>query len=129
MHQNQFCFWHAPEKEEEAAEARRIGGLRRRREKALSGAYDLGGLATVPDIRRILDVALLDTAGLENSIARNRLLVAIAMAATRLLEVGELETRLGALEAARPTMPRLTRGSLLDATDDGLDIADEDTRS
>jgi hypothetical protein len=33
-----FCFWHAPGNEEEVAEARRLGGLRRRREKTVSGA-------------------------------------------------------------------------------------------
>ena len=39
-----LCFWHSPDREEEAAEARRLGGLRRRREKTVSGAYDFAGL-------------------------------------------------------------------------------------
>jgi hypothetical protein len=30
-----FCFWHAPGNEDVAAEARRLGGLRRKREKTL----------------------------------------------------------------------------------------------
>ncbi|MGH2966299.1 MAG: hypothetical protein ACRDMH_13115 [Solirubrobacterales bacterium] len=94
-----FCFWHAPEREEEAAEARRLGGLRRRREKTVSGAYDFAGLGSVESIRRILEIVTIDTLGLENSIARARALIAATMAATKLLEVGELEDRLGALEA------------------------------
>ena len=57
------------ENAEELAEARRLGGLRRRREVAVSGAYEFAGLESVGDIRRILEVAVLDTLGLENSIA------------------------------------------------------------
>ena len=91
---------HSPEYAEEIAEARRLGGLRRRREVAVAGAYDFAGLQTVADIRRILEVAVLDTLGLENSIARARTLAYLAMTAIKLLEVGELEQRLAALEAA-----------------------------
>jgi hypothetical protein len=95
-----FCFWHTPEKEEEAAEARRLGGLRRRREKTVAGAYDFAGLGSVESIRRILEIATLDALGLDNSIARARVLIAAALAAARLLEVGELEARVEVLEAA-----------------------------
>jgi len=93
------CFWHAPEKEEEAAEARRLGGLRRRREKTVSGAYDFAGLGSIEAIRRILEIATIDVLGLENSIARARVLIAAVLAAAKLLETGELEERLAALEA------------------------------
>jgi hypothetical protein len=48
-------------------------GLRRRRERTVSGAYDFAGLATIESIRRILEIAVLDVLGLENSIARARL--------------------------------------------------------
>jgi hypothetical protein len=41
----------------------------------------------VESIRRLLDVVVLDTLGLENSIAGSRTLITAAMAATRLLEV------------------------------------------
>lgn len=95
-----FCFWHAPDREEEAAEARRLGGLRRRREKTVSGAYDFAGLGSIEAIRRILEIATIDALGLENSIARARVLIAAVLAAAKLLETGELEERLAALEAA-----------------------------
>ena len=97
---DEFCLWHSPEREEEAAEARRLGGLRRRREKTVSSAYDFAGLDSVQAIRRILEIATIDTLGLENSIVRARTLISAATAATRLLEAGELEERLTALEAA-----------------------------
>jgi hypothetical protein len=94
-----FCFWHSPDHSAEAAEARRLGGLRRRREKTVSGAYDFAGLGSVESIGRIIEIATIDALGLENSIARCRVLIAAALAASRLLEVGELEARLAALEA------------------------------
>jgi hypothetical protein len=94
-----FCLFHSPEHEAEAAEARRLGGLRRRREKTVAGAYELAGLATIEDIRRLVEIATLDALGLENSIARSRLLIAAALAAAKLLEYGEHEARLARLEA------------------------------
>jgi hypothetical protein len=85
-----FCYWHAPEKSEEATEARRLGGLRRRREKTIASAYDLAGLGSIQSIRRVLEIAGLDTLGLDNSVQRTRALVSVALAATKLLEVEEL---------------------------------------
>ena len=111
-----YCFWHAPERAEDAAEARRLGGLRRRREKTVSSAYEFAGLGTIESIRRILEIATIDALGLENSIARARVLIAAAMAAAKLLEVGELEDRLAVLEAAIARTP--TIGS--DPIDDEL---------
>ena len=100
-----FCLWHSPDKEEEATEARRLGGLRRRREKTVAGAYDLAGLDSIEAIRRIIEIALLDVLGLENSIARARVLISGALAAAKLLETGELAERLAALEAAMASRP------------------------
>ncbi len=100
LRESEFCLMHSPEHAEDMAEARRLGGLRRRREVAISGAYEFVGLQTVSDIRRLLEVAVLDTLGLENSIARGRTLAYLAMAAIKLLDVGELEERLAALEMA-----------------------------
>ncbi len=94
------CFWHDPEHEEEMNEARRLGGLRRRREKAVSGAYDIEGLENVGQVRRLLEVAVMDTLQLENSIARSRALAYLSQVALKMLEVGELEERLQALELA-----------------------------
>ena len=105
---SEFCFVHSPEYATEMQEARRLGGLRRRREKTLAGVYDFDGLGSVEAIRRIVEVAVLDALSLDNSVARGRLLVACALAGAKLLEVGELEQRLSDVESA--LKPRLVKG-------------------
>lgn len=120
LREEPFCFWHWPDKEKEEAEARRLRCLRRRREKAVSGAYDFAGLASVEAIGRILKIAVLDNLGLENSIARSRVLIAAAVAAARLLDVGELEERLAALETALGRRPPPAPLSLEPDGDDPL---------
>ena len=95
-----FCLFHSPDHEEEAAETRRLGGLRRRKEKTLAGAYDLEGLRSVPDIQRLLEIATLDALALENSVSRVRALTYICQTGLKCLEVGELEERVQMLEAA-----------------------------
>jgi len=100
MRGEDYCLFHSPEHAEDAKEARRLGGLRRRREKTVVGAYGIEGLDSVAAIRRILEIAVFDTLGLDNSLARSRTLIAAAQAATRLLETAELEARITALEAA-----------------------------
>jgi len=110
MRGEEYCFWHHPEHAEEAAEARRLGGLRRRKEKITQGAYDFEGLESVAHIRRLLEIATADTLALESSIARSRTLAYLAQMALKALEVGELEERVRALEnVTRPRM-RTIRG-------------------
>ncbi|MDA1129508.1 MAG: hypothetical protein O2913_12545 [Chloroflexi bacterium] len=105
---------HSPDNAEEVAEARRIGGLRRRREVAVSGAYEFDGLETVAGLRRLLMIAALDTLGLENSIARARTLIYLVGVAGKLLETGELEQRIAVLEGAIHRRNNLSE-SLFDA--------------
>ena len=93
-----YCFAHDPERAEEDAHARRLGGLRRRKEGTIAVAYDLPGLDTVMGIRRLLDIVVTDGVGLDNGIPRLRVLISTAVAAVNLLKVGELEERLVALE-------------------------------
>jgi hypothetical protein len=95
-----FCVFHDPDHAEAVAEGRRLGGLRRRREGTLAAAYDFDGLLTVQELRRLLEIATLDTLSLENSVARNRTLMAGVQTAAKLLEVGEHEERLASIEAA-----------------------------
>ena len=94
------CFWHDPEYEEDAIEARRLGRQRQKRESVVSTAYDFDGLGSVKSIRRLVEVAVADTLELSNSVARNRTLAYLAQTATKLLEVGEHEDRLQSLERA-----------------------------
>jgi hypothetical protein len=104
-----FCLMHSPEHAEEMAEARRLGGLRRRREKAVSGAYDFEGLADVGQVQRLLEIAVSDTLSLENSVARSRTLAYLAQVALKALEVGQLADRIDALE--RLVAPRLAKAA------------------
>ena len=92
------CFWHAPESREAAAEARRLGGLRRRREGAIGGAYALEGFRTGADLQRVLELALADTLELENSVPRTRALARLVAVAARVKATSEWEARLRALE-------------------------------
>ena len=100
QHDRPYCFSHDPERAADAAEARRMGGMRRRKEGTIAVAYDLPGLDAVAGIRRLLEIVVTDGIGLDNGIARLRVLISTAVAAMNLLKVGELEERLAALESA-----------------------------
>ena len=102
-----FCFWHSPDHAQEAAEARRLGGLRRRREKTVQGAYEFEGLNSVEDVRRVLEIAVMDTLGLENSVARSRTLAYLAQSALKVFEFREFDDRLQALETTM--LPRVAK--------------------
>ena len=95
-----FCFWHDPEHVEVVAQARSAGGQRRKREATLATAYHFQGLTSIDEIRRLVEVAAFDALGLENSINRIRALGYLAQVATTLLEKGEMDERLNAVEAA-----------------------------
>ncbi len=100
MRDEQFCFWHSAETAEEAAEARRIGGLHRRKKKTVSAIYGFQGLRTIEDNQALLETAAIETLALENSIARNRALGGFASTGAKLIELGDHEERLRALEVA-----------------------------
>jgi len=98
LRDGQFCWVHSPERIKEVHEARHLGGLRRKRESTISSAYQFDNLTSVEGIRRIIEIALLDTLAEENSIARNRTLAYLAQVALHTLEVGDFEARIAALE-------------------------------
>lgn len=100
LHDRPYCFSHDPDRAAEAAEARRLGGLRRKKEGTIAIAFDLPGLDTVAGIRRLLQIAATDAVALDSGIPRLRVLISAATAATNLLKVGELEDRLAHVEAA-----------------------------
>ena len=106
LHESELCLAHDPAHADEMTEARRLGGLRRRKEKAVAGAYDIQDLENVGNVRRLIQIAVMDTLSLENSIARSRTIAYLAQVALKALEAGELEERLVALEAAlKPREP------------------------
>ena len=95
LHDSKFCWSHSPEHAQEAQEARRAGGHRRKREVTLYGAYDLEGVDNIAGIRRILEIATLDTLSAENDLSRNRTLGYLMQVALKAMEAGDTEERLG----------------------------------
>ena len=93
-----FCFTHDPARAAERSAARKLGGLNRRTQRG-SGPQDAPAkVRTLTDVLTVLDLVLHDALALENSIARGRLLVAVCGEYTKAIQVGELESRLAALE-------------------------------
>lgn len=105
MRGSRYCFLHDPETAHDATEARRLGGIRRRRERTLDAAYDLDGLEGQALLERLLAIAMHDTLALDQGVARVRVLLAAIVVGVRLHESGELEARLAALEIAHGRGP------------------------
>jgi len=100
MRESEYCVFHDPDHAEVVAQARSTGGQRRKREATLATAYDFQGLTSILEIRRLIEVAAFDALSLDNNINRVRALGYLAQIATTLLEKGEMEERLQAVEAA-----------------------------
>lgn len=94
-----YCFVHDPTRAAERAAARRKGG-RARHGRTVGTTQPSASVAidSVADILKLLEETAGDLRSLENSVARGRAMIALAAAATRTLEVSELEERLSALE-------------------------------
>lgn len=95
-----FCFIHDPARAGERAEARRKGGLHRRKGSDPSLAKEMAerSFRTLADMEGLLEVAVRATFSLENSVSRNRTLGYLAKCWAEVHQVGELEERLMALE-------------------------------
>jgi len=100
LHESDYCVFHDPAHADVVQEARKLGGNRRRKEVTLAVAFDFEGLDSVPDIRRLVEIAAMDALGLENTLGRVRALAYLAQVAAGLLEKGEMAERLEAIEAA-----------------------------
>ena len=88
------------------------------------GAYDLEGLDSLSVLQRVLEIALLDTLGMDNSLNRSRTLGYLVGMGTKLRQEGETEQRLSALEAAvhgRKARPK----SVFDAANESDDVSFE----
>jgi hypothetical protein len=94
-----FCFWHSAETADELADARRTGGLHRRKKRTVATVYGFSGLRTIEDHQDLLETITIETLALENSLARNGTLNRMLQTGAKLLELGDLTTRLAAIEA------------------------------
>lgn len=95
-----YCFLHDPARGGEAAQARKRGGQRVRPGHAAAVDALPAQVRTLDDVLAVLDYSLREALPLENSVARGRLLVAIAHAFIEAIKTGELENRMAAIEAA-----------------------------
>ena len=105
LHDADFCLLHDPEQAEAVQEARRLGGRNRRNEATVATLFDIEGLQTIPQIRRLAEIAMGDLLRQEPSVSRARAMLYLVQVAVSLHMKGEVEQRLEALEAA--LAPRL----------------------
>ena len=93
-----FCFMHDETNGKEKALARRNGGLATKKSHFADAQILPSSIRNIGSVLVVLDYALQETIGLDNSIQRGRLLVAIAHGYIEALKVGEMEQRLEAVE-------------------------------
>jgi hypothetical protein len=110
-----YCFWHSPETSEDLTEARRMGGLHRRKKRTVATIYGFGGLRSIEDHQALLETVAVETLGLENSIARNRALTAIVTTGAKLIELGDLAARVATIEATLGPRRRTDEDSVFPA--------------
>ncbi len=96
MRASAYCFNHAPEMESRRTKSRRKGGRHRRTAKASCDPPDLGSHSA---LRHVLEQAVGDTLVQQNSVQRNRTLGYLGGVLLRVLEIGDLEERVRALES------------------------------
>jgi len=94
------CFMHDATKGKERAIARRNGGLATKQPHYADASVLPSSIRKIEDVLIVLDYALQESIGLDNSIQRGRLIVSIAHGFIEALKVGELEQRLEAVEVA-----------------------------
>ncbi len=98
--ENGVCFMHDATKGKERAIARRNGGLATKQPHYADASVLPSLIRNIADVLIVLDYALQETVGLDNSIQRGRLIVSIAHGFIEALKVGELEQRLEGVENA-----------------------------
>jgi len=95
-----FCFTHDATRGRERAIARRNGGLATKQPHYADESVLPSSIRKIEDVLIVLDYALQESIGLDNSIQRGRLIVSIAHGYIEALKVGEMEQRLEAVENA-----------------------------
>lgn len=94
-----FCFTHSPETRRAQAEARRRGGENRHTPHFADPSELPRDVRTLEDATAILGYTLAEVIGMDNSIARARVLLSLFDSFVKSFEIGELEKRIQALEA------------------------------
>jgi hypothetical protein len=76
-----------------------MGGLHRRKKRTVATIYGFGGLRSIEDHQALLETVVIETMTLENSIARNSAVTRMIATGAKLIELGDLATRVAAIEA------------------------------
>ena len=98
--ENGFCFMHDATKGKQRAIARRNGGLATKKPHFADASHLPSSIRNIESVLIVLDYALRESVGLDNSIQRGRLIVSIAHGFIEALKVGEIEQRMEAVETA-----------------------------
>lgn len=91
----EYCYFHSPQVVVERAEARRRGGLRRHGDKGETGSYVI---KSGRDVLIILEDAINDACGLEQTTGRAKAIGYLCQVILRGFEVTGLENRVATLE-------------------------------
>jgi hypothetical protein len=94
-----FCFAHDPALGRKRASARKLGGHNRRR-SANDSPFPACDVQSAIGLAAFCEAVMRETWTLERGVARSRTLGYLAQVQKGILEIGEIETRLAALEAA-----------------------------
>jgi hypothetical protein len=100
-----YCFTHDPASGAARALAHKKGGKRNRTAHGGQAEALPATVTNISEAMKILDYALAEIIPMENSIARGRLLIALAAGYVDSLRVGEIENRLAAIDAILKARP------------------------
>lgn len=95
-----YCFTHEPSRARERAEAHKRGGRNRPRPTNETPFPETADVKTATGLLLLMEQLLKDTWTLESSLTRSRTLGYLAQVQKGVLEVGELEQRVQAIEKA-----------------------------
>lgn len=100
-----YCFTHDPKSAHKRAMRNRRGGQAHATRKVSGKAVQIEGAG---DVLQLVNKTVLDTFELDNTAARSRALLAACDTAIRVLQIGELEERVQALERAIAEKPKVS---------------------
>jgi hypothetical protein len=106
-----FCWTHDPLRAVERHDARRRGGLNSHAAARDDPGAEPPRLRSVADVQAIVERELHATLSLSRSVQRSRTVAYLASVALKLIELGELEARVAAIETrlmdGRPPLRRV----------------------
>jgi hypothetical protein len=105
---SRYCFAHNPATSQARAQARKRGGENRNTPHFADASMLPKKVNKLDDAKKILHYTLLEVSGMDNSIARARVLLDLFDRFLKSFEIGELENRIAALEASLNEQPQDT---------------------